>query len=292
MVHSIHRSSLYFCPVGSAVRVAPRCSFLRPLLRPVSAITSPTQLPPASTQAPPSSLIFPPHHIATLVSHSPPLLSACHTHTRQQAPSLARTHISNAVQTDRRGPVSTRRRASSKPANSWPTAQDGHLGCLLLFVTEQKGLRSGSLGILPACLPCTLKHHRTRHLLSSFERLLQHINSSSCASLDYIYPTSSLSLNLNLSLNLSILARTSPRPAPDQSCTYHPSEAVIRGGCLPSTSPLPQCQQSPSAIVSSGLHFIPETSIPVAYQPVRSIYITPDAPLHLHVFLANPPPQV
>lgn len=214
------------------------------------------------------------------------------THIRQQALSLAHTHISNAVQTDRRGPVSTRRRASSKPANSWPTAQDGHLGCLLLFVTEQKGLRSGSLGILPACLPCTLKHHRTRHLLSSFERLLQHINSSSCASLDYIYPTSSLSLNLNLSLNLSILARTSPRPAPDQSCTYHPSEAVIRGGCLPSTSPLPQCQQSPSAIVSSGLHFIPETSIPVAYQPVRSIYITPDAPLHLHVFLANPPPQV
>ena len=133
-------------------------------------------------------------------------------------------------------------------------------------------MRSGSLGILPACLPYTLKPHRTRHLLlSSFERLLQHINSSSCASLDYIYPTSSLSLSL--SLNLNIPARTSPRLHPDQSCTHRSPEAVIRGGCLPSTSPLPQCQQSPSAIVSPGLHFIPETSIPVAYQPVRSIYI-------------------
>lgn len=242
MVHGTHRSSLYFCPVGSAVRVAPRCSFLRPLLRPVSAITSPTQLPPASAPPPAPTIVDIPYsssHRNSCFALSSPRL--CPSNARRQARtfSIPHAHTSNAVQTDKRGSASTRRLASSKPANrkkvSRPTAKDGHLGCLLLFVTEQKGLRSGSLGILPACLPCTLKPHRTRHLLlSSFERLLQHINSSSCASLDYIYPTSSL--------------KSQPQPQPQYLGPH------IASPCLPTkAAPIIHLKQSSEEVVFPAL---------------------------------------
>lgn len=210
MVHSTHRSSLYFCPlrrygtcspkVFVPAASAPSC-FSNHLPYPAPP-SLPPQLPPPQlpiiVDIPYSSS----HRNSRLAPLSPPPLSV----RRSPTGTHAHTHThSNAVQTDIRRPSveAAWELALSQPTGkaSWPTAKDGHLGCLLLFVTEQKGLRSGSLGILPACLPYTLKPHRTRHLLlSSFERLLQHINSSSCASLDYIYPTSSLSLSLSLNL--------------------------------------------------------------------------------------------
>lgn len=167
--------------------------FLRPLLRPVSAITSPTQLPPASSPAPVNVDIpqfsshrnscFAPSFPSLLVKHSP-----------------IGTHTSNVVQTDE-AQYRPRHRASSKPANRKSELANCQRRPPRVLAAVCDGAKRFEIWFSRylACLPALHSQASPYPSPSSefFERLLEHINSSSCASLDYIYPNSSLSLNHN-----------------------------------------------------------------------------------------------